>query len=74
MLQDAVARFLRDRYTFEARRKMLLRGDGFDPVIWNDFATTLGILGAIAPETAGGLGGGLWNDGDYGGAWSGARG
>ncbi len=58
LLQDGLARFLRERYSFAARRKMIEQGAGFNSNIWQDFSHTLGILGASLPECFGGLGGG----------------
>jgi alkylation response protein AidB-like acyl-CoA dehydrogenase len=57
MLRDALTRFLREEYDFEKRRVRLAKG-GHDSRLWQDFATTLGILGASLPEAHGGLGGG----------------
>jgi alkylation response protein AidB-like acyl-CoA dehydrogenase len=58
MLESAISRFLSDRYSFDKRREILAQHAGFDPVIWGEFATSLGILGATLPEEAGGLAGG----------------
>jgi alkylation response protein AidB-like acyl-CoA dehydrogenase len=58
MLESAISRFLSDRYSFDKRREILARHAGFDPAIWSEFATSLGILGVTLPEEAGGLAGG----------------
>ncbi len=57
LLRDSVARFLSAKYDFTARRQRLVASQGFDPEIWNSFAT-LGLLGAALPEDVGGSGGG----------------
>lgn len=58
MLRDSLARFLRERYDFDTRQKMLAMEGGRDPGVWKAFAGELGILGAGFPEAHGGLGGG----------------
>lgn len=58
MLQDAVARFLLDNYSFEQRREMLAQGAAFSRPIWDALATSLCVMGAALPETCGGMGGG----------------
>lgn len=55
MLQDAVTRFLREKYSFDDRRQ-LIRDASSSPEIWSGI-TELGILGAALPEEFGGLGG-----------------
>ena len=57
-LRDMFARFLADRYRFDARQKILRTPDGWSPDIWKAFAEELGILGAALPEDVGGFGGG----------------
>lgn len=57
LLRDSVARFLTDRYSFAARRQILDSELGWSPSIWQAFAEELGVLGAVFPEAAGGLGG-----------------
>lgn len=57
MLQDALTRFLREKYSFEERRRLIARPSSA-LAIWAEFATSLGILGAALPAEAGGLGGG----------------
>lgn len=56
MLQDAVSRFLREKYGFEDRRR-LTSDSSSSPAIWQGIAE-LGVLGAAVPEELGGLGGG----------------
>lgn len=58
MLRESLARFLRERYDFDTRQKMLASPGGRDPAVWQAFAQELGILGAPFPEAMGGLGGG----------------
>ena len=57
-LRDTLARFLVDRYGFDARQKMLKGSVGWRPEIWKALAEDLGILGAALPEEVGGFGGG----------------
>lgn len=57
-LRDTLARFLRDRYGFEQRQKILRSEEGWSPTVWKSFAEDLGILGAALPEEVGGFGGG----------------
>lgn len=56
MLQDMIARFLRDNYDFETRDKISKSSDGFSRELWAEFAE-LGLIGALMPETVGGYGG-----------------
>ena len=56
MLRDSVTRYLSARYDFDTRRARVTQPQ--DAALWQDFADTLGILGATLPETLGGLGGG----------------
>lgn len=56
MLQDAVTRFLREKYSFEDRRRLIAKASSA-PSVWEGIAS-LGILGAALPEKLGGLGGG----------------
>jgi alkylation response protein AidB-like acyl-CoA dehydrogenase len=58
MLRESLARFLRERYDFDSRQKMLARPEGRDPGIWRALAQELGILGAPFAEAQGGFGGG----------------
>jgi len=57
LLQNSVARYLADNYTFEARRKFARSPEGRDPEHWRQFAE-LGLLTAPLPEEHGGYGGG----------------
>src|SRR5260370_41040098 len=57
LLQSSVQRLLRDRYDFDARRKILASEDGFSRKQWEAFAE-FGLLGAPFSEEVGGLGGG----------------
>jgi alkylation response protein AidB-like acyl-CoA dehydrogenase len=57
LLQNSVARYLADNYTFESWRKFTRSETGRDPQHWLRFAE-LGLLAAPLPEKHGGLGGG----------------
>jgi alkylation response protein AidB-like acyl-CoA dehydrogenase len=57
LLRSSVQRLLRDRYDFDARRKILASEEGFGRKHWEAFAE-LGLLAAPFSEEAGGLGGG----------------
>ena len=56
-LQDAAERFVRDKYTFENRRKIAATEKGFLPENWAQMAE-LGWLGMSFSEADGGYGGG----------------
>lgn len=56
MLRDTVARFVREQYDFETRRKTASSEPGWRPQIWSQFAE-LGLLGASFSEEEGGFGG-----------------
>ena len=56
LLKDSIERFVRDEYTFEARRRILASGEGFSPEHWRTFAE-LGLLGLPFAEDEGGIGG-----------------
>src|SRR5271156_2141378 len=58
VLRSSVQRLLRDRYDFDARRKIVACEDGFSRKQWAAFAE-LGLLAAPFAEDAGGLGGGV---------------
>ena len=57
LLQETVARFVADRYGFEARSAMLALPGGRDPAVWTEMAE-LGLLGLPFAEADGGFGGG----------------
>jgi alkylation response protein AidB-like acyl-CoA dehydrogenase len=54
MLREATARFVREQYGFEARRK-LVAGEGWSPQMWSQYAE-MGWLALSVPEADGGLG------------------
>ena len=54
MLRDAVRRFAAERYTFDARRRLLENADGFSKENWSSYAE-LGWLALGLPEDVGGL-------------------
>ena len=54
MLQDAAARFVRERYGLEERRRLLAAPDGWRGH-WHSYAQ-FGWLGLLVPERFGGLG------------------
>lgn len=56
LLQDSVQRFIQDKYSFEARRKLLESEDGFSRDNWSTFAE-LGWLALPFAEEVGGYGG-----------------
>ncbi|MSP05711.1 MAG: pimeloyl-CoA dehydrogenase small subunit [Acetobacteraceae bacterium] len=56
-LRESAARFLRDRYSFETRRRIEASAEGFDAEIWRAFAD-LGWLALPFPADDGGLDGG----------------
>jgi alkylation response protein AidB-like acyl-CoA dehydrogenase len=56
LLQDAIGRFITDRYTLEKRRAYMKQPDGFSRDNWRTLAE-LGLLGLPLPEDAGGSGG-----------------
>ena len=56
LLRDSVERFIRDSYSFEARRRLVAGDDGFSRDNWATFAE-LGWLGMPLPEAYGGLDG-----------------
>jgi alkylation response protein AidB-like acyl-CoA dehydrogenase len=57
LLRSSVQRLLRDRYDFEARRKIVTSEEGIGREQWQAFAE-LGLLAAPFSEAVGGLGGG----------------
>ena len=56
MLDDSVDKFLRDHYSFDARRAQVESVSGYAPDHWQQFAE-LGWLGIPFSEDDGGLGG-----------------
>src|SRR6516164_781126 len=58
LLRSSVQRLLRDRYDFDARRKIIASEEGFSRKQWEAFAE-LGLLAAPFSEQVGGLGGGV---------------
>lgn len=57
LLRDNVARLMKDRYGFEARKAYQARPHGFSDELWKEYAE-MGLLGAPFPEEDGGFGGG----------------
>jgi hypothetical protein len=57
LLRSSVQRLLRDRYDFDARRKIVASEEGWSRKQWEAFAE-LGLFAAPFPEDVGGLGGG----------------
>ena len=55
LLQESVQRFVREHYSFEARRRLVATEQGYDDAHWRQFAE-LGWLGMPFPEDFGGLG------------------
>ena len=58
LLNDSVSGFLKARYDFEARKKIVASEAGWSPDVWQALAEELGVVGVMAPEAAGGLDGG----------------
>jgi pimeloyl-CoA dehydrogenase small subunit len=57
LLKDSVDRLIADRYTFDARKKIMAEPGGWSRDMWAQFAE-LGLLGLPFPESVGGFGGG----------------
>jgi pimeloyl-CoA dehydrogenase small subunit len=57
LLRDNVARLMKDRYGFEARRSYQASPHGWSEALWRDYAE-MGLLGAPFAEADGGFGGG----------------
>jgi pimeloyl-CoA dehydrogenase small subunit len=57
LLSDNVARLMKDRYGFEARRTYQASPPGFSEALWREYAD-MGLLGAPFAEEDGGFGGG----------------
>ena len=56
LLKDMVARFVRQKYDFETRDKIIKSEAGYSAEIWGELAE-LGLVAAVLPERVGGLGG-----------------
>jgi pimeloyl-CoA dehydrogenase small subunit len=57
LLRDNIARLMKDRYGFEARRTYQASPHGWSDALWRDYAE-MGLLGAPFAEADGGFGGG----------------
>ena len=57
LLRSSIQRLLRDRYDFDARRKIVATDEGWSRAHWKAFAE-LGLCAAPFRESSGGLGGG----------------
>src|ERR1700728_472218 len=57
LLRDNVARLMKDRYAFEARKTHQANPQGWSEHLWRDYAE-MGLLGAPFAEADGGFGGG----------------
>jgi pimeloyl-CoA dehydrogenase small subunit len=57
LLRDNIARLMKDRYGFEARRTYQASPQGWSDALWRDYAE-MGLLGAPFAEVDGGFGGG----------------
>src|SRR5271166_5179829 len=57
MLRDNVARLMKDRYAFEARKGYQASPHGWSEALWREYAD-MGLLGAPFAEDDGGYGGG----------------
>jgi alkylation response protein AidB-like acyl-CoA dehydrogenase len=60
MLQDSANRYLRDRYDFRERSRIVGSAPGYDETRWRDFAD-MGWLGLSFPEEFGGTGGTIFD-------------
>ena len=56
LLRESVARFVREEYSFAARKQLVASGQAFSPAHWSLFAE-LGWLAVPVPEACGGMGG-----------------
>src|SRR3954465_12573197 len=57
LLRSSIQRFLRERYDFDERRKIVATDEGWSRRHWKSFAE-LGLCAALFQESSGGLGGG----------------
>ena len=58
LIRNAVDKFIRNDYSFDARKKVLALENGYSPENWRQFAD-MGWLGIPFSEDQGGLGGGM---------------
>ncbi|WP_019203312.1 acyl-CoA dehydrogenase family protein [Tsukamurella sp. 1534] len=58
LLRDSVTAYLAGRYPLLESRQAARSAAGWQPAVWEAFASDLGILAATLPESVGGLGGG----------------
>ena len=58
LIRNAVDKFIRNDYSFDARKKVLAEENGFSRAHWQQFAD-MGWLGIPFAEEQGGLGGGI---------------
>lgn len=56
LLQETAQRLMRDKYSFEQRKKILAEGNGWSQALWREYAE-LGLLGVEISEDHGGSGG-----------------
>lgn len=56
LLRDTAMRLMREKYDFEARKKIVASPQGWSAAMWQEFAS-LGLLGVDASEEQGGSGG-----------------
>lgn len=60
MLEESAARYLRDRYNFSERTRIIASAEGYDKSKWRDFAG-MGWLGLAFPEEYEGSGGTMFD-------------
>ena len=56
LVRDAVARFVANEYSFEARRQIVASREGWSRAVWRQFAE-MGLLGVPFGAEHGGFGG-----------------
>lgn len=56
LLKDTADRLVREKYTFDERKKIVSGEKSFSPALWDEFAA-LGLLGVEIPDDCGGIGG-----------------
>ena len=54
--RDMVVRFCRDKSPTTSVRRLMEHERGYDPAVWQQLATELGVMGIHIPEARGGLG------------------